>query len=371
MSETMRKHTPRIRTENPPRRILFVGPQWHGSDSAGLARSFRRLGNIVQVVDPDVYFPSGGSSLLKLVRRCFLRLFIKEMNSEILRAARVFQPELLVVFKGGKVVPQTLERLKFMGVYLTLFYPDVSVFCHGPYIPKCMPLYDWIFTAKSFGVGDLRESLGISRAECLLHGYDSDVHHPFSISSGQFESWESDASFIGTWSPRKEAFLAEVASKLQNVRLRIWGTQWERASEKCLQQAIEPGPIYGDLYSLAVLCSRINIGLLSEIREGSSSGDQSTARTFQIPAIGGFMLHERTEEFLTLFREGEEAACFETPAELVEKISHYLNHEEKREEVRLAGHRRCVDAYSLDKRAQRILDHYDALLGSEKTGEGS
>ena len=39
---------------------------------------------------------------------------------------------------------------------------------------------------------------------------------------------------------------------------------------------------------------------------GSSEGDRTTTRTFEIPASGGFMLHERNEEVLSLYREGSE-----------------------------------------------------------------
>lgn len=351
------------------RRILFVGPQWHGSDAAGLARAFRRLGHIVSTVDPDVYFPSGRSFPLKVARKCLVPLFTKEMNAEIVHVAKMFQPELLVVFKGTNVLPQTLKTLKDSGVYLTLFYPDVSFLCHGPHIPRCMPLYDWIFTTKSFGVTDLRKSLGISNTECLLHGFDSDIHRPFPVGRESLALFESDASFIGTWSPKKELFLAEVARRLPSVRLRVWGYLWEKATQGVLQPTIQGMEIHGDVYPLAIQCSKINIALLSEARLGASSGDQVTSRTFNIPASGGFMLHERTDEFLECFREGKEAACFGSPDELVQKIEYYLDHEEERERIRLAGYRHCIAEHSLDRRAQRIINHYNEHMISLDRGK--
>jgi len=281
------------------------------------------------------------------------------MNAEIVHIAKIFQPELLVVFKGTHVLPQTLKTLKGLGVYLTLFYPDVSFLCHGPHIPRCMPLYDWIFTTKSFGITDLRKSLGISKVECLLHGFDPDIHRPFSVGGKSLAFWESDASFIGTWSPKKERFLAEVAKRLPSIKLRVWGYLWEKSIQDVLRPAIQGAQILGDVYPLAIQCSKVNIALLSEARLGASSGDQVTSRTFHIPASGGFMLHERTDEFLELFREGEDAACFDSPDELVQKIEYYLDHEEERERIRLAGHRRCIAEHSHDRRAQRIIDHYN------------
>jgi 2-polyprenyl-3-methyl-5-hydroxy-6-metoxy-1,4-benzoquinol methylase len=47
--------------------------------------------------------------------------------------------------------------------------------------------------------------------------------------------------------------------------------------------------------------SKINLGLLSEAGGGTTLGDQVTARTWQIPAAGGFMLLESTEELVRYF----------------------------------------------------------------------
>lgn len=70
------------------------------------------------------------------------------------------------------------------------------------------------------------------------------------------------------------------------------------------------------------------------------------------------MLHERTEELRDYFIEGEEVACFSTPEEMADKVEYYLKHENERERLRLAGHRRCVAENSLVRRAMRIVEHY-------------
>ena len=62
------------------------------------------------------------------------------------------------------------------------------------------------------------------------------------------------------------------------------------------------------------------------MRKGASSGDLITARTFHIPACGGFMLHERTAEVREFFDEGRECAMFEGAAEMVAKVGYYLDH---------------------------------------------
>lgn len=67
------------------------------------------------------------------------------------------------------------------------------------------------------------------------------------------------------------------------------------------------------------------------------------------------MLHERTEEFLGLFTEGKEMACFGSAEELAERIDYYLAHPEERAAIAAAGRERCVPAYSYDNRMAEII----------------
>jgi len=113
--------------------------------------------------------------------------------------------------------------------------------------------------------------------------------------------------------------------------------------------------LVGDSYAKAICAAKINLALLSGKVRGSSRGDETTTRTYEIPACRGFMLHERSPELLELYSEGEEVTCFSSPQELAEKIDYYLVHPEEREAIAGAGHRRCVPAYSYDNRMEEIL----------------
>lgn len=345
-----------------PVRILFIGSQWHGSDSTGLARGLRRLGHMVATVDEDAFFPAGCGVLVRGARRLLRPIFVREFNAAVLRVARSILPELVVVAKGTNLLPDTIVALKAKGAYVTMFYPDTSFVCEGPLIPQCLPFYDWIFTSKSFGVSDLKDKFGIERCELLHHGFDSDVHRPFALRPREQEPLSNDVSFIGTWSKKKESILARLAAEIPNVDFRIWGNYWYRSESEVLNGIVQGTEVMGDAYALAVQCSKVNIALLTSGRPGAPSGDKVTARTFQIPACGGFMLHERTEEVGQFFREGEEVACFGDPTELVAKVRYYLSHEEEREAIRMAGYHRCISENGHELRAQRIIEHFHEYM---------
>ena len=77
----------------------------------------------------------------------------------------------------------------------------------------------------------------------------------------------------------------------------------------------------------------------------------------EIPAGGGFMLAERTDEHLRLFEEGREAAYFSSHNELVDKIRYYLANESERARIARAGYERCIrDGYSFDNRIREIVE---------------
>lgn len=332
-----------------------------------MVRALARQGAIVHAVGRDSYVPTPHS------RRRFIRgiyallnpLFVSQFNQKLCADLRLFRPELLLVYKGASLEPRSLRLAREMGITCFNIYPDVSAFTHGPRIPRCLPLYHHIFTTKSFGVRDFQRHFNISDVSYLPHGFDPELHRPMTVGPELADQFGADVSFIGTWSRKKESFLTAVACRKEGSSLKIWGSQWEKCSEPNLKPHIVGRDIMGTLYPIAIQCSRVNIAILSEAWKGSSSGDQTTSRTFHIPASGGFMLHERTEELSHFFEEDKELACFASPAELAEKVQHFLHHDLERERLRKAGHHRCVRENSFDARAATILEKLESMLGRE------
>jgi spore maturation protein CgeB len=85
--------------------------------------------------------------------------------------------------------------------------------------------------------------------------------------------------------------------------------------------------------------------------------ETSTARTFEIPASGSFLLAERTPEHEQYFEEGREAEFFSTEAELVEKLRKYLSDSAARARIAAAGRLRCTrSGYSYEASMKGLLD---------------
>jgi hypothetical protein len=115
------------------------------------------------------------------------------------------------------------------------------------------------------------------------------------------------------------------------------------------------GEIYEDRYAAVVAGSQIALGFLRELNP-----DQHTTRTFEIPAIGGFMLADRTEDHLEFFEEGKEAEYFSSDEEYRDKVGFYLASERARTRLAAAGHQRCITSgYSYDDRIRTVMRELD------------
>ena len=191
-------------------RILAVGPLWRGSNAGGMFRALSRQGCLIEVVD-EFYHISLQTKrrLTKIAERVIRPLQTEEFNNAIKKKIKLFEPDVLFVYKGAFVLPETVGLAKQQGAKAVLFYPDVSMTAHGPNIPKCIPLYDLIFTTKTFGITDLKTKFGVTNAHFIQHGFDPDIHRRLEVTDTDLRKFGCDASFIGTWSPKKEAWLAQ------------------------------------------------------------------------------------------------------------------------------------------------------------------
>lgn len=352
-------------------RILAVADLWQGSDAYAYVRAFRRMGHSVTSLSPESFVPSAWRrSGLKALRRLLEPLLVREFAEALISEARSLRPDLFFVYKGRYVIPEAVREIRSLGALAVNVYPDVSFMAHGKYLPRALPLYDWVFQTKTFGVEDLARVLGVRHASFIPHCFDPEVHYPVALSARDHATYDCDVSFIGTWSPKKQQILEEVESALPGARMRIWGSQWEK-SRSTLGHRIEGRHVLGLEFAKALVASRVNIAILSEARKGASSGDRITSRTFHIPATGAFMLHERTEELARYFAEGEECGCFGTAAELVEKTVYYLERDEERRRVAEAGRRRCFESgYSVDDRAAAVVAKALELRRRQVAGDG-
>jgi spore maturation protein CgeB len=352
-------------------RILCVCESWRGSDARAAAMGFSRLGHTVLAIDELTYIPVQWRTWKgRIARRLIQNFAVSELRTGIIRTMKDFRPDCLFVFKGRWVHPEVLHAARAMGIKCVNFYPDVSFLSHGEYLPRTLPLYDHIFTTKSYGAADMKQLIDPARVTHVPPGFDPELHQPAALTAQEQREFAADAVFIGTWSPKKEETLAALKLRLPECHLRIWGNGWESSTTPGLAGAIVGHGAHGDEYAKIICGAKICLALLSEAGVGASSGDLITARTFQIPACGAFMLHERNAEVARYFDEGREAEFFANASELAQKTRYYLANADERIEIARRGRQRALGSgYSIDGRLQQVHEWLEAVYPAAREAD--
>lgn len=336
--------------------ILYLGNEWNGSNSKGLAEGFRKLGHCVYIINEERFNVKCKTFLGKLTSKIAKNIFLEEYHSEVILQTTKLKPDLIIVFKGSLLQNKTINEIKKQNIKIILFYPDVSLFAHNKRIPKCIPYYDHIFTTKTFMIDDLLQYFNYKTATFIPHAADVDIHRPpLFCEPSLMKMFTCDVSYIANYSKKKEEYLSNLVKLVPNLDLKIWGPNWEKCSSNILRKYIKYYAPHGDLYANAIFYSKINLSILSEARKNSSSGDLITSRTFHIPASKGFMLHERTSELLLYFEENKDVACFDSIEELAYKIKFYLENESDRNNIKDNGYTNVNTNHTMKQRAEQIL----------------
>ncbi len=342
----------------PPRRILFVGPLVEGGTSLQRCRTFRRLGHDVLALD---LLPAPWSKVaLTLPCRVFHRLGgphdLARVNRRLRALDAGLEPHVVWIEKGLTVEPATLRALRerWPRTVMVNFSGD-DMFNPRNQSRRWradLPLYDLHVTTNRHNLPELREA----GARDVLHvdkAFDPLVHRPMPVTPELRARVGGEVGFVGWPEAERTASMLHLAR--HGVPVRIWGP-WGRLRPSHPGLRIEGRPLWSDDYASAVSAFRINLCFLRKVNR-----DRHTSRSIHIPACGGFMLAERTEEHLALFEEDREAVYFSSDDELLEKVRWYLAHEGERARIAEAGRRRCwAGGYSYERRLEEVLAHVAA-----------
>ena len=316
--------------------------------------ALEELGFSVSRVDSGV--PSEYSPLLRFLFRLWRKFgggfSIFYINRKIISALRRAQPSVVWIDKGLTVRPETISQVKAMlpNAITVSYSPDDMMNPNNqtPNYLGSLPLFDYHVTTKSYNVNELKQ-LGAREVIFVDNAYCPRIHHPTIISQIERQKLGGPVGFIGGWEQEREQYLMFLAEN--DVPVRIWGP-WKRNRRHHSNLRVEGRVAWGDDYARTSSAFDINLCFLRK-----ENRDLQTTRSIEIPACGGFMLAERTDEHLALFDEGKEAEFFESKEELLCKVKYYLRHDDARQRIALAGYRRCVQGgYSNRERLNKVME---------------
>jgi spore maturation protein CgeB len=98
-----------------------------------------------------------------------------------------------------------------------------------------------------------------------------------------------------------------------------------------------------------------------------SYSQQIKGRNFEVPGCGGMLLTGRADNLEDYYEVGQEVACYENTADLIDKIKYYLQHEDERVALAEAGYRRTLAEHTYVHRFTDIFQR----IGLPPRGDGS
>jgi spore maturation protein CgeB len=350
-------------------KVLYVGPDYLGSNGTCWRDAFVALGGDVRTVDSErlLAWPA------RLPERVAARLGgrpsrhqVTRLNASVAAAIAECRPQLTFFVQARHVLPDTIAAAGRFGPTVVYYNDDMLNRANQTFtFASTVRQADWLLTTKSFNVAEL-ERAGARRVLYLPNAFDPSLHHPAPPSAAEAAGLAGDVAFVGTFRPERADFLADLAAALPQARLNVWGGGWRKMDRPAywlrrrrwapLRRRIRGGELWGAAMGRALQASRIALGLLNH-----ANRDLHTSRSFEIPACGGFMLAERTAEHQEHFAEDREAVYFGSLDECCDKARYYLGHDAARAAIATAGHERCRrSGYRYVDRARTLLQHLEA-----------
>lgn len=342
-----------------PFEIVFAGEDKTGSRAQQRLRALRELGHDVTYLRSN---PEGESyeSTPSMVRRIRHRLRRPQdeagLGSALATLARTGRPPHVLWIDAVQTVRDgTLRavRAAWPETRFVWYSEDDMMQPHNcsVWVQRSVPLFDLWVTTKSFNANpEEMPARGARRLLFVDNSYDKHSHRPPAANDERCRDFEADVSFVGTYEAARAQSLLRVARA--GIEVRIWGNGWRRAPAAHANLRIENRPVYGEDLARVYGSSKINLAFLRKLNR-----DLQTCRTVEIPACGGFMLHERTAEATRILAEGTDAAFFGDDDELVSQCRFWLERPAERDAVGRSGRARVLaGGHSHHDRVTQILD---------------
>ncbi len=335
--------------------ILYVGDLMEGGTCRQRKLAMQDLGHYITSVSTfSTMKPSWHIGLYRRVQYYVgFPSDINNVNDKVIQCLRKRSFDLLWIDDVRIISRKTLFEARHIQPDLT----RVALIMDDPYsllggrgwrrFRSAIPEYDLHFVIRKQNITELKKQ-GSKRVERYHKGFSPEIHHPGLISSKK----NRDVLFAGRWEPKREKHLVSLLKNSVNISI-LGDSYWKRKAENW--NMIKPSferDVYGDAYTKVICSTKIALCFYSQWNR-----DLENSRMYEIPACGTFMLAERNEENINIFKEGKEAEFFGSSEELLDKVQYYLKHPEQRERIATAGRERCLKSgYSYHERLKKMLE---------------
>jgi spore maturation protein CgeB len=267
---------------------------------------------------------------------------IKRMNEKLLHLVDRENFDLILVFKGEDLFPETMRQIKESNGAIIASWMGDDPFSYRN-IKNSLISYDFYFIWDSGYLEALRDS-GVKNAIYMPVYAMPEVFNKMELNVEDKKRYEADVVFVGTWNTRRE----RVLKQLVEYDLKIYGNGWHEKSE-ISKRYLRPEVDFLEINKIYNSCKII----LNIHHPQSKCGPNF--RTFEAMGAGAFLLDERKRDITSMFVEGEELDLYEDVNELRSKIDYYLDREKERIRIADRGFQKVSRFHTLDCRYKTLF----------------
>lgn len=344
-------------------RILLA--DYPNPDGRARLKALKALGH--EVVFFNTQAPTFGAPVAEPARRA-ARAFLpfSQQLSELLNArvasARLLteceraRPDILLVVKGMNLRPSVLRRIKrrLKPLLVNWFGDSLLTPGIGGFVERNSEVYDFFFIIDDT-CALKRVKVHAGHVATLPFACDPEFHHPAALTGDERSLYGSPISFVGTVIPSREPALLAVA----DLGLKIWGPSrnplgTEDLARSPLGSRWQGRSAYGEeavkIYTASDIVLDVHF-----LFGGALPISNVTARVFEVPACGGFLLTNACPQLDDLYAVGTEMICYRTLDELRHLTTYYLAHPEERRQIATRGQRRARREHTFQRRVEEML----------------
>lgn len=292
----------------------------------------------------------------KIIFKTGLSAIFRKINAQFKEAVLKYRPDVIWIFKGTEIFPDSLKWAKEQNVKLVNYNPD-SPFIFSDkgsgnqHVTDSISLYDLHLTYH-MGVKKELEDQFHCKAAILPFAFD-DNEQLYQECCRQQEVLKT--CFLGNPDKKRTEFIEALAAK--GIIIDVYGNDWKNFLTHA-NITIFP-PAYGKEQWKVLWRYRAQLNLMRIHNDNSHN-----MRSFEVPGIGGIMVAPDTIEHRIYFENDKEAFLYKDVNDCADIIKNLLAMESTTSNaIRVAARQRSVTSgYSYEARAKQALNYMESLF---------
>ncbi len=336
----------------PADRVLIIGTRQHYGVGGCMFEELTMRGEPVTFIEVAPAWSRGLAHrvVARMMGELAPRLWVA--NAVASRMATSRGVRYAIVTNGRELKAATISELR--EVFEGRGGGIACFLCDDPFNPvhrseswlSALREYSLVVSTKRAVIPDLRTS-GCRRVAYARFAYHPPIHRPVDSVAMGFKP--CDVAFAGNADVDRLPILAALAQRATDLSLGIYGHGW--SAHPALRGLTRP-QVTGLQYSAAMRAATVCPCLVRR-----ANRDGHVMRSIELPAMGAFMLAERTEEHQAMFDEGVHCDYWSTVDELVDKTRWYAKNPRRAAEIARAGYTRVTTAgNTYADRAEQVVN---------------